>query len=65
MSQSPIQRLGDFELVRAIGRGGMGIVYEARQLSLGGRRVAVKILSAAAALDQASGKAVSCAAHVA
>ena len=29
----------------------MGIVYEARQLSLGGRRVAVKILSAAAALD--------------
>ena len=29
----------------------MGIVYEARQLSLGGRRVAVKILPAAAALD--------------
>jgi hypothetical protein len=43
--------LGDFELVRELGRSGMGIVYEARQLSLGGLRVALKILSAAAALD--------------
>jgi serine/threonine protein kinase/Flp pilus assembly protein TadD len=42
--------LGDFRLVREIGRGGMGIVYEAVQVSLG-RRVALKVLPFAAALD--------------
>jgi eukaryotic-like serine/threonine-protein kinase len=43
-------RLGDFRIIREIGRGGMGVVYEAEQISLS-RRVALKVLPFAAALD--------------
>ncbi len=44
------EALGDFRLVREIGRGGMGVVYEAQQLSLR-RRVALKVLPFASVLD--------------
>jgi serine/threonine protein kinase/Flp pilus assembly protein TadD len=47
---APAEVLGDYRLVREVGRGGMGIVYEAEQLSLD-RRVALKMLPFAAALD--------------
>ena len=50
-SEAPIGTLGDYTLRRQIGRGGMGVVYEAWENSMD-RAVALKVLPSAVAADE-------------
>ncbi len=47
----PRKRMGDFVLEQCLGRGGMGVIYQATQLSLQ-RKVALKILPRSFAADK-------------
>ncbi len=47
----PQRKLGEFRIIREIGRGGMGIVFQAEQESLG-RHVALKLLPDSAQFDE-------------
>ncbi len=51
VSREQHKQLGDFRILRQIGRGGMGIVYEAEQISMN-RRVALKVLPLAGLVDE-------------
>ena len=50
-ANQPPRRLGDFEIIERLGHGGFGTMWNAREMTLGGRIVALKILNADLAND--------------
>jgi hypothetical protein len=49
-TSAPPQQVGEYRLLRLLGRGGMGVVYEAEQQTTG-RRVAIKFIDAETSPD--------------
>ena len=46
------QRIGKYRVIREIGRGGMGLVYEAQHETMPRLRAAIKVLHASATTEE-------------